>query len=371
MRHARQTGVDTTHGGYQPALDGLRAVSISLVVAAHIWVAGKIPGAFGVTLFFFISGYLITGQLQRTMQHTGRIDFAGFYLRRCLRLWPAGLTYTVAAGLAFQAAGGRISAPAWAAAIFYGANYADIWRWFRSALPGVRHPFNVLWSLAVEEHFYAIWPAALAWLRDRWLTIAALAGLCAAMLAWRLVLLYACFAPGAAAPYGFCGPPQPGAAQHYDRLYFATDTRLDSIAFGALMALLEGRVMLAGAGRATLGLALLAISFAWQAPVGRECARYTLQGLGLLGVVPWLIQPRAWPYRLLCWKPALLIGRLSYSLYLWHWAALGVADWLMPSRGLAWGAIAVPLSFALAAGCYWGIERPMLGLRRLAGSQAR
>ena len=369
MHVAPQTGVALVRTGYQPALDGLRAVSISLVVAAHFWASGKVPGAFGVTLFFFISGYLITSQLLRTLRHSGRIDFAGFYLRRCLRLWPAGLTYTLAAGLAFQAAGGRIGAPAWAAAIFYGANYADIWRWFRSTLQGVRHPFNVLWSLAVEEHFYAIWPAALAWLRERWLTIGVVAGVCAGLLAWRLVLLHVCFGsvPG---PSGLCGPPQPITAQHFDRLYFATDTRLDSIAFGALMALLEGRAVLASAWRAALGFVVLGLSFAWQAPAGREAMRYSLQGLALLGLVPWLTEPRAWAYRLLCLEPVLLIGRLSYSLYLWHWAGLGVADWLVPVHGLAWASIALPLSLGLAAASYWGIERPMLRLRRRAGSHA-
>jgi peptidoglycan/LPS O-acetylase OafA/YrhL len=370
MRDTSQTGVASARAGYQPALDGLRAVSISLVVVSHLSASGIVPGAFGVTLFFFISGYLITGQLLKTIDKTGRVDFAGFYLRRALRLLPAGLTYTVVAGLTFQATGGRLPAASWAAALFYAANYADIWRWFRSSLPGVRHPFNVLWSLAVEEHFYALWPAGLAWLRHRAVAIGVLTIVCVLLLVWRCYLLHVCFASGDAAAPGYCGPPQPVSVQHYDRLYFATDTRLDSIAYGALMALLEGRVALASGRRAALGLALLIVSFAWHGATGREGFRYTLQGLALLGLVPWLTQSEAWPYRFLCLPPALLLGRLSYSLYLWHWAALGAADVLAPSRRLVWFAIAVPLSFALAAASYWGIERPMMRLRRKAGSHA-
>jgi peptidoglycan/LPS O-acetylase OafA/YrhL len=370
MRDTPQTGVAMARAGYQPALDGLRAVSISLVVGAHLAVTGIVPGAFGVTLFFFISGYLITGQLLKTVDEAGRIDFAGFYLRRALRLMPAGITYTVVAGLAFQAAGGRVPFATWAAALFYAANYADIWRWFRSNLAGVRHPFNVLWSLAVEEHYYALWPAALAWLRRRAIAVAVLVAMCALLLVWRCFLLHACFAPGEGAPPGYCGPAQANAVHHYDRIYFGTDTRLDSIAYGALMALLEGRIVLASGWRAVAGAGLLALSFAWQGATGRESFRYTLQGLALLGLVPWLLQRTSWPYRFLCLKPALLLGRLSYSLYLWHWAALGAADVLAPSRRLVWLAIAVPLSFALAAASYWGIERPMLRLRRRAGSHA-
>jgi peptidoglycan/LPS O-acetylase OafA/YrhL len=371
MRATPQTCVRAAPSGYQPALDGLRAVSILLVVASHLGVSPLIPGGFGVTLFFFISGYLITGQLLKSLHTTGRIGFAGFYLRRALRLLPAGLAYIVVAGLAFQMAGGSLPLSAWAAAIIHGANYADIWGWFRSTLHGVRHPFNILWSLAIEEHFYVIWPAALAALRGTRRAIVFLVALCAVTLLWRIVLLHACFAPGETNSPGFCGPPEPGPFLHYDRLYFATDTRLDAIAYGALMALLETRIALAGARRACLGLFLLILSFALTGGLGRDALRGTLQGIAFLALVPWLNQPSSWPYRLLCLAPFLLIGRLSYSLYLWHWAALGAADIIAPHHYQHWFAIAAPLSCVLAAASYWGIERPMLRVRRRFGSHVK
>ena len=200
--------------------------------------------------------------------------------------------------------------------------------------------------------------------------MAALAILCAALLAWRFFLLNTCFAPDQTIAAAYCGPLHPDPAGRYDRIYFGTDTRLDSIAYGALLALLEGRIVSAGSWRAAAGLLLVLASFAWADPAGRQGMRDTLQGVGLLALVPWLIQPESWPYRFLCLAPALVLGRLSYSLYLWHWAALGAADWLAPDSKIAWLAIALPLSLALAAASYWGIERPMLRLRRRAGSHA-
>ena len=141
---------------YLPVLDGLRAVSILLVLLSHLGLDHVLPGAFGVTLFFFISGYLITRQLCGGLARTGRIGFGRFALRRVLRLMPAGLAYILVAGLAYCAAGGLITPAGWLAAIFYGANYYDLWAGYHSTLPGVRHPFNILWSLAIEEHFYAL-----------------------------------------------------------------------------------------------------------------------------------------------------------------------------------------------------------------------
>ena len=373
MRHTPRVVAGAAVAGYLPALDGIRAVSILLVVFSHFGAA-VLPGAFGVTLFFFISGYLITGQLLHGLQTAGRIDFAGFYLRRGLRLLPAGLAYIVVSGLVFQAMGGRLPAAAWAAALFYGANYAAVWGLFRSSLPHIRDPFNILWSLAVEEHFYAIWPAALALLRRRRRAIVFVLGICAAALLWRLWLLHACFADGTelAGPHGavYCGPANPNPLGRFNRIYFGTDTRLDSLAWGALMALLDGRVALAGSGRALAGLLLLALSFADQAGWGRHGLRSTEQGIALLALLPWLLHTSAWPNRLLCLPAVVLIGRLSYSLYLWHWLAMMVADWAEPVNDWLWRLVALPLACVLAAASYWGIERPMLRLRRRAGSHA-
>jgi peptidoglycan/LPS O-acetylase OafA/YrhL len=368
-------GARTGSGNYLPALDGLRAVSILLVVLSHLGLDRMVPGAFGVTLFFFISGYLITRQLLQNLSDkgsatAGSIDLGGFYLRRALRLMPAGVVYIVVAGTLFQFAGGHISIAGWLAALGYGANYYDLWAGYRTSLPGVRHPFNILWSLAVEEHFYLLWPILLLVLRGRALAFALC--LCGAVLAWRLYLLSHCFNLGdtASAGMGFCAPANPNPMWRYNRLYLPTDTRLDSIAWGAVLALLETRRLTASAWRALAGCTLLAASFAMTSPLGRYGVRPSLQGLGLVGLVPWLLW-RPSPLRTaLSTGPALLLGRLSYSLYLWHWAALGVADYFAPFNRAAWLTIAVPLSATLAGASYVCIERPMLRLRRRFGSHA-
>lgn len=360
MRH-RGAGA----AGYVPVLDGLRAVSILLVILSHLGLDRVVPGAFGVTLFFFLSGYLITRQLVQALRVQGRIGLSGFYLRRALRLMPAGLAYIVIAGVLFQQAGGRISPAGWLAAIFYGANYYDLWQGYHSTLLGVRHPFNILWSLAVEEHFYLLWPALLPLLIRSRRAGAILLALCAAVILWRVALLHLCFAGPAP---GLCAAPNPNPLWRYNRLYLATDTRFDSIAWGALLALWEDRAALAPSrARAAGGAVLLVASFLLTGPLGRYGFRPSVQGAALLALLPWLVAARP---ALLRHRAALLLGRLSYSLYLWHWGALALADWLAPRGGARWLALAVAGAGLFAALSYRAIETPMLRLRRRFGSHA-
>jgi peptidoglycan/LPS O-acetylase OafA/YrhL len=352
---------------YLPELDGLRAVSILLVVVSHLGLDHLVPGAFGVTLFFFLSGFLITRQLLHTLRTAGRLDFAGFYARRALRLMPACVVFILLAGGAFCLAGGRVGLAGWLAALFYGANYYDLVTGYRSTLAGVRHPFNILWSLAIEEHFYAVWPLLLAaaW---RWRRVAlAVLGVCTAVLVWRAFLFHACYGPGVIAWRHACLPQNPSPLWRYNRLYMATDTRFDSIAWGALLALGDKRL---GGKAAWLGAALLAASFLLPGPFARWVLRPSLQGAALYCLVPSLLHGAGVTRQLLAAPVAVFIGRLSYSLYLWHWAALAVADRLAGGNTLRWLGIAVPLAAGLAMASYFGIERPMLTLRRRFGSHA-
>jgi peptidoglycan/LPS O-acetylase OafA/YrhL len=353
---------------YLPVLDGLRAVCILLVVLSHLGLDHVVPGAFGVTLFFFISGFLITRQLAGGLAREGRVDFAGFYLRRALRLMPACLAYIGVAGLLYRAEGGRISAGGWLAALLYGANYYDLWAGYRSVVAGVRHPFNILWSLAIEEHFYAVWPVALALLWRARAALWVVLGLCVVVLLWRLWIWDACFAAGA--PW-VCGPENANPLWRFNRLYLATDARIDSLAWGVVLALLPAAAVRRWPGwAAAAGACALVLSFALPGAFGRHVLRPSVQGAALLGVVPWLLEGESVVHRALRSAPALLVGRMSYSLYLWHWAALGVADRLYPRFGMAWVAVAVVLSGGLAAASYGGIERPMLVVRRRFGSRA-
>ncbi len=354
---------------YIPALDGLRAIAILLVVAAHAGLDHWLPGAFGVTLFFFISGYLITRQLLGALARSGRIGLGGFYLRRVLRLLPAGVAYVALAGAVYVAFGGHVSALGWLTAVFYGANIFDLWVGYRSTLQGVRHPFNILWSLAIEEHFYAIWPLVLSaiW---RWRFLAlGVAGLCLAVLCWRGWLFAHCTWHFSAV----CGRVQPNPAWRYNRLYQGTDTRLDSIAWGAVLAVLEQRrpdVARAAAALWVFGLIALACSFLLTAELTRQVFRPSLQGVALLLLLPALLYRQSVATRALSRPAMLLVGRLSYSLYLWHWGAFMVADRIAGGQRVLWLAIGLPLSVLMAGASYRFVEQPMLLLRRRAGSHA-
>lgn len=361
---------------YIPALDGLRAVAVLLVVASHAAPAHVVPGGFGVTLFFFISGYLLTGQLTNEYLRTGRIDFLGFYLRRMLRLLPAALVFVAVSGAVFLAMGGSLGAAEWGSALLYGANYYDIFAGYRSdvAVTGlhgpvtVAHPFSILWSLAVEEHFYLLWPVTLlALLRwGGWRAAAAfLAVLCLLEPLWRAHLHALCQTP---LPAASCG-----AAPEL-RIYAATDTRFDSLAFGALAAVLvvqtETRrflsVLHARSAQAA-ALALLAAGFLVRDETFRDVSRYSAQGLAFLIAVPALLVGASRLRRLLERRIPVLIGRLSYSIYLWHWLAGMIAAAFAQAPALQTAAY-LALTVLMSAGSWFAIERPMLRLRRSAGS---
>ena len=358
---------------YVPALDGLRAVSITLVILAHCGLDRVLPGAFGVTLFFFISGLLITRQLLSALAARGKIGLGGFYLRRALRLMPAGLLYVAVAGAVFSLTGGHISPADWAAALGYGANAYDLWAGYRSDLAGVRHPFNILWSLAIEEHFYLLWPLALTLFWRCRIALPAALVLCLAVLAWRFFLFRHCV--GDPLP-GVCGIVQDNPLWHYKRLYLGTDTRCDSILWGAVLACAE-RALPATSARAAgskplcaAALLALAAGFAASSPLWRDVLRTSLQGAVLVVLVPACLAAGTRVQRMLSVPPAIVVGRLSYSLYLWHWGAFAFADYLWPHGALRLAFIGLPLAALLASASYWGVERPMLRLRRRAGSHA-
>ncbi len=362
---------------YVPALDGLRAVSILLVLLAHGGLERVVPGGLGVMIFFFISGLLITGQLLDEHTTRQRIDLRQFYLRRALRLLPACIAFVLVSGLAFTLLGGIVRPLAWAGALLYGANYVELFsRGFDSNLHQgtllVPHPFVTLWSLAIEEHAYIVWPPLLALLlasgmrRHRW-TAAVLLAVALASLAWRLHLAPLC---DRAHPAAMCG------IHAADRIYKGTDTRLDSIAWGALTAiLLRSRAaagFLAVARRRAViiaSLAVLATTLVVRDPMFRDTWRFTWQSLSLLILVPVAITSEGSCGRILSHPVSIAIGRLSYGLYLWHWLALMLVLRAAPAGALfvvAFGG----LTFAAALGAWVLIERPMMRWRRRAGSHA-
>jgi peptidoglycan/LPS O-acetylase OafA/YrhL len=347
-------------GFHVPSLDGLRAVSFLIVFAAHAG-AELVPGGFGVTVFFFLSGYLITTLLRLEGEKTGHYSLRHFYLRRLLRIWPP--FYIVLLGAValrqsgFLRADTALESHAVASQLLHFSNY-----WIAThGWGGVAVGTGVYWSLAVEEHFYLAFPALFILLDRRgWLgTQKAFVfwGLCALVLAWRCFLVF-----------GWKTPT--------DRTYLCSDTRIDSILFGCALAVWNNP-RLDPAGRsplqsqavvrtlAVLGFGVLLVSFAVRGAAFRESVRYTLQGAALtplfVAAIRW---PRALVFQPLNWKPMQFIGTLSYTLYLVHQVVLAAFAQHTSLAPFSRASAALFASLAIAWAMYQWVEKPCAKLRR-------
>ncbi|HZC65574.1 MAG TPA: acyltransferase, partial [Candidatus Dormibacteraeota bacterium] len=249
-----------------PSLDGLRAVSFFLVFVSHAWWSRL--GQFGVSVFFFLSGFLITTLLRMENDKYQTVSLRNFYWRRVLRIFPP-FYITIVFILLLVAGGvvrGQIEGKPILAASLYAANYWAIFHGFQ--LPG----FTPFWSLAVEEHFYLLFPLAfllmcrakIAYKRQAIILAAA----CALFLAWRLFLILGL-----------------GVADE-NRILYATDTRVDTILFGCIFALGLNPVLDAEVKPSTwlcvLGLGALLVSVAFRGPVMHMGFKFTLQGLAFI-----------------------------------------------------------------------------------------
>ena len=346
-----------------PSLDGLRAVSFFIVFVAHAGLPFvlPVPGGFGVTVFFFLSGFLITTLLRVERQATGTVSIRNFYFRRALRILPP-FYLVLALALALTQVGwlpGRTDPRALFAQAGHFANY---WFIFQGSdgVPAGTVPY---WSLAVEEHFYLVFPLLYLTLNryfSRRAQGATLWGLCAAVCLWRCILVF-----------GF------GVSE--DRTYMASDTRFDSILFGCALAVSMNPMLDRPAGgeklwkRALLpaGLALLLLTFVYRAPWFRETIRYTVQGLALTPVFVTAIRFPDWlPFRFLNKRGVAFIGTLSYTLYLTHQIAMMVMHEQWPALDATTSAAAA-LALALATSylVHRFVEKPCARLRkRFAGA---
>lgn len=349
-------------------IDGLRGMAILIVVLSHAGLGWIIPGKFGVTLFFFISGYLITKLLMLETEEKGRIRLRDFYLRRLFRLYPALLVMT---GLSCLFGWLLLCPIPWQdilAALFYFTNYYI--GWIRPVVPDCFRLLDIIWSLSVEEHFYFFFPFITGLLlgdgsiAKRKIFQYVLFALCILALACRCWLYLHDFSTD---PNGVAG-----------RVYFSTHMRMDSILWGCIASfwLFGGRsarfVRLAS-GRLGFfaGLILLLLSFTIRWEAFRQTFLFTFQGVGLLLVVPSLHFSRLHKIRSLLELPWLqFIGRISYSLYLFHWGASKLANHWFVEHSLRWQLLFWPLSIALTLFSYYCVEKPFVSLRRRFGSTA-
>ncbi len=341
-------------GGRIPSLDGLRAISILTVLCAHFIDARKFPGGFGVYVFFVISGFLITRLLLVEQAGGKGVSLRLFYMRRIIRLYPVIIAFTatiIGLNILLQLPYNFIEP---ASGLFYFANYLYVY--FGIHQIPAEMPFGVFWSLSVEEHFYILFPLAFVLLKGNpirlmWL----LASLCVGCLALRLGV----------------------AKLHPDYLhtmtfYAESQYRIDSIGFGVMLALAcqtdRGRHFVRFMVRplpVAAAVAVLIVCFAVDDVWFRETIRYTLLGCSIDVLIAavlfgdWL----GFVQRILNTAVLVWIGRLSYSIYIWH---EGVSSYLVLPGLPAWQGllIRVVVTMAVAAISYYAIEQPFLLLRR-------
>jgi|GEM_PF-99186 len=342
-----------------PSLDGLRAVSFFVVFLGHAFAKRWIPGDLGLIVFFFLSGYLITTLLRLECDETGRINFRDFYLRRVLRIFPP--LYLVLALDCLLTLTHVLDNALWPQAVlFQVCHLTNYWIVFHGWWYGLAPGSWIFWSLAVEEHFYLVFPLLYLAMRRRGLPAKqqalVLLGLCAAVLLWRCVLVF-------------------GMHAAKDRLYVATDTRVDSILFGCILAV-WGNPALDPAWIAEkrlksvwlpMGFVALAASFAipkvW--PGFEQTFRYTLQGLALFPIFIAAIRFPNWGvFRWLNVGWVRTAGLLSYSLYLLHTTVLYGLHYRLHGPDAPIALLALAVSVALAALIYVGVEKPCGRLRR-------
>ncbi len=334
-RPSQRAPGDSHQSSRIPELDGLRGLAILLVVASHAFIVpADMGGPVGVTLFFVLSGYLITRLLLIEKDRFGRVSLKAFYGRRALRLFPALLIYLV--GIAVLLAFSGLEAPIWNVTwppAFYLANYAQIFD--HSVFPH-RHT----WSLAVEEHFYLVWPILVGLGATK--KIRTLATAVAVLLGWRI------------------------AVAGFDVLwaYQGTDTNAYALGVGCLLAVAKHEGLLPKLPRVTTiaGVVLLVVACFVPVNGGEDFLRTAIwlspvaAGISVLTI--WSVLDRPVPFlraRLLVW-----FGLVSYALYLWHAPLMVLPPW---SRSISGRLLGIVMAVGLAAVSWRFVEQPTLSSR--------
>jgi peptidoglycan/LPS O-acetylase OafA/YrhL len=339
--------------GFRSDIEGLRAIAIMLVVAVHARVPGLAGGFVGVDVFFVLSGFLITGLLVDEIRQTGKVQWAGFYIRRLRRLLPALATMILVTG----AAAALLLAPAeqgeqanaagmaalWLSNIYFALNRLDYFSPGNDA-----NLFLHTWSLGVEEQFYLVWPLLLFWLRsdagaERGERRLRLGLYCVLALSLGACIYLTYIAPAAA--------------------FYLMPMRAWQFALGALVKLMVSspRAPRLPMGLGWLGLGMiLAASVLLDASHPYPGAYALLPSLGTaLVIAAGTGSQIKGVAAFLSLSPLQAVGRVSYAWYLWHWPVLLLAKVVADSDGWEVRVAAVGASLLLAVLSYRYIEAPI------------
>lgn len=338
-----------------PSLDGVRALAIMLVFFSHVGFGKIIPGGFGVTVFFFLSGYLISTLLRREFEKKNSINVRRFYLKRVLRIWPS-FYLVIFFGVVLVFLGilpGGLDLYTLLSQVLHYFNFYYLF-FDAKPIPGT----GVYWSLAIEEHFYFIFPILfilLNKLKIEYVRQAFLFGLlCVIAVLWRLYLVV-CIGVGS------------------DRIYYASDARFDGLLFGCILAIV-GNPFLDKTEYVRnrflffyipLSILVLMFTFVYRNQVFRDTLRYSLQGVALFPLFIYIIKFRSGLiFNFLNSSLLCLLGRLSFVFYLTHFVVIElissgfgeVSRWKLAALSLA-GTLFLSLLM------HFSIERPIEKIR--------
>lgn len=345
---AFEVAAPTMHMPHVAQLDGFRAMAVLIVFIAHCGLERIVPGGFGVTIFFFLSGYLITSLLRSEYAQKGRVDLKAFYWRRTLRIWPPlyiSLAVSWVCMLIFFPA---VSIDPWGvfAQLMFVSNYSYLWH----------HPQGLdlpLWSLAVEEHFYLLFPIAYVFV------IAPMSRFRAGMTCVLLCLLVLAIRVAYAAAYGAL-----------DIVYYWSHTRIDSILWGCCLALYNNPVLDRDAWRpnwiaAAAAVGILLFCLLYRDAVFRQTLRYSLQGAALYVLFSYVLFDSGIISKIMGSAPLRLISIYSYTFYLAHVIIIRICqDYLGLHSLLPLIVVSASLTTAYCALMYQLVERPFARWRK-------
>jgi peptidoglycan/LPS O-acetylase OafA/YrhL len=346
--------------GYQPSLDGLRAIAVAAVILYHADVSWMPGGFLGVEVFFVVSGFLITSLMLEERMRSGTVDLRSFWIRRARRLLPALylllLVVSAASLLVYDDAAGRMGGDVLAA-------LAYVYNWWQILLdesyfaqagrpPLLQH----LWSLAVEEQFYLLFPPLFA------LGLVKLGHVRV-----RLALLVTALA--SAAWMAFLYEPFVDTS----RVYYGTDTRLSGLLLGCLLAMVWSPWRSRTPAAPQAGPVLDIVGVAGLVAIGWFLTRvnafdpfiyrggFLLLDIVCITVIAVLVHPAARLSRVLGWAPLVWIGLRSYSLYLWHWPIFVVTrpELDVPLSGFPLFVFRMLLTFGAAELSFRYVETPL------------
>ena len=344
---------------HQPALDGIRALAVVAVMLFHAGLSWTHAGFLGVDVFLVLSGFLITLLLLREISSTRRVDVRAFWLRRARRLLPALVLVLIAVACFGAFVATDDEAMGLRGDLFGSLFYVQNWRLVLSGQPyfaqfGSPSPLRHMWSLAIEEQWYLVWPLAfLGIVRITRAKPHITAAIIAALAVVSAALMFFLYTPGGDAT----------------RIYYGTDTRAQALLIGAL----------------------LAVAFSVRTTDWTPAWRWLFQSLGVGGMVfvAWVMGTKSetWPRlyrggftlvaiasaaiiagamvtgplrRVLSLPPLPAIGKISYGLYLWHWP---IYVWLSPDRtgrsGNGLLALRLGITLAVSLVSYFFVERPI------------